>query len=398
MIAASHGHGLSIENYLAHVNSLRRDPGTPANSDPEARALTTILLRQQGLTLTPNDIHIFSTGTAGLLDMLVHAFRARLLGDTWVLAPAGYETSDEPHAAVYHDLDDALNDLHLADDNEPTVLYVPLVNKLTGQVLTRDLAHRVAHAVLQHNRDTPTQPVYVLTDNSGIGTYHSSQTATEAQPITTVTGHDLGDDTLGQMSDWTISTITPDVTYGYPTCHITFAVTHNPRLRAALRPASNSCGYTSTSPIDELIAAATLCLVPQQWIEHGNQRAAHNLRRLRQALARINHHHGFDAVTASAHTAGGRHTSLQLHPRIFPMPPHETVTELIRSIRDHGPGQPNGRPPQSNRLFAWNYPNSEISNARFTIRVNLVMPEDQLEIFVSRLEQAIHAWPRAESA
>jgi hypothetical protein len=74
-------------------------------------------------------------------------------------------------------------------DQPRRCIYAPLVNNAEGAVLTRDRAHDLARAVLEHNAAHPSRPVYVLADDVYVGCYLDP--ARPGVPIAAVTGVDL---------------------------------------------------------------------------------------------------------------------------------------------------------------------------------------------------------------
>jgi hypothetical protein len=203
-----------------------------------------------------------------------------------------------------------------------------------------------------------------------------------------VTGDDLGDTTLGRMQDWTLTAVTPGPIFGLPNSDICFAVTQSQKLREALGDEFQAHRFTLSPPTAALIAAAALCLTPYEWIEQGNSHAVQNLDALRHATASINNELGFQAVTVDKRTAGGRHTAIQLHPRLFPMPEDRVIADVSKPPKDSSHWEALKSAQTLGDLFKWHYPDLDFHSYRpLTLRVNLAVTSKEFTKHIEHLPQ-----------
>jgi hypothetical protein len=386
------------DTYLTQIVNQKRTYGTAANHDHEARAFAATHFTQCGQRTTPDHVQIFSGGTANILDAFLRAVINE--HEDYLVAVTGLEIpchQGPASAAVIlvEDFTDDVLDEWLGpspNDLERTALYVPLVNRLTGQILTQERALAIAAAVLRFNRNHPQRPVHVLADDSDLGSNHSPDIAEIARPLGIITGLDVGDTSLGKMSDWTLTVATPGTLYGLPHPQISFAITGNQHLRNALIPATNPNTYTSTTPLDELDAAAALCLTPHHWIEETNSCTLKNLRTLRHAIGRINNKLGFDALTLSNLTAAGRYTAIRLHPRLFPVPLDLTIDSLTKTRCTMPEHSSTTVQSELTELFQWYYHHPDTNrDPRLTLRTNLTLPPETLEEMIKKLDHVATA-------
>jgi hypothetical protein len=228
--------------------------------------------------------------------------------------------------------------------------------------------------------------VHVLADDSDLGSNHSPDVGTIARALGTITGLDVGDTSLGKMSDWTLTVTTPGALFGLPRPQISFAITGNQHLRQALIPATNPNTYTSTTPLDELDAAAALCLTPRHWVEDIKTHTLKNLQALREGIGRINNKLGFDALTVSNLTAAGRHTAIRLHPRLFPVPLDLTIDSLTKT-RNTAEHSTTTVQPGLTELFQWYYHHPDTNrDPRLTLRANLALSPETLDDIIKKLD------------
>jgi hypothetical protein len=392
---------ISPDEYLTRVVNEQYGPGTASPHDREARAFAATHFAQQGLHVTPDDVHVFAGGTKAALNALLQAAMTPGNADDYLVPAAGFDPAwhDLPgmsggSTVVVTELNEAiLRHDWIYDstaDKTAIVLYIPLVNSLTGEVLTRQRAHSIARAVLQYNRNrSPSaKPAYVLADDSAIDSYHTSVAADAVQPIGAVTGEDLGDATLGRMQDWTLTAVTPGPIFGLQDSDICFAVTQSQKLREALGDEFQAHRFTLTPPAAALVAAAALCLTPHEWIEQGNAHAVQNLDSLRHATAAINNKHGFQAVTVDKRTVGGRHTAIRLHPRLFPMPEDGVISDVSKPPKDSSHWAALKSAQTLGDLFKWHYSDLDFHSYRpLTLRVNLAVTSEEFAKHIERLAQ-----------
>jgi hypothetical protein len=166
----------------------------------------------------------------------------------------------------------------------------------------------------------------VFANDSAVDSLHSEKVSDHIQPIGTVSGTELGDSTLGHMSDWTLTALASG-SGGSSTADVAFTFTGNPELRAAL-------AVKATEQIQCPLTAELLTV--SRWASHDRDRVTQNLKLLRQAATRTNNKLGFDAINVSRRTAAGHHTAIQLHHRVFPIPSDKAIFELTW----HHPDEP----------------------------------------------------------
>ncbi|MFD1045494.1 hypothetical protein ACFQ1S_07795 [Kibdelosporangium lantanae] len=220
----------------------------------------------------------------------------------------------------------------LVQDNETFILYIPLVDELTGQPLTRKRARGIAEAVLHHNCERPNNPILIFADESTI------ETGVPTQSLAAITGTDLGNTTLGAMSDWTLTAIQPAKTFPNASQHLTFTHTTNPQLRDMVTSWAELLGDTIPSPTQELIAAAELCLTPNETLTHTHQRAIANLDLLRHDITRINNAHMTSLLTISNRPIRRGHVIITLNPQLFDRHMISFIRRLHQAIHNHAPG------------------------------------------------------------
>ncbi|WP_173139064.1 hypothetical protein [Kibdelosporangium persicum] len=401
--------GCDTDEYLSHVVNHER-PGDVSGQDHEARGFAALRFRGYSLPASPIDVQVSRAGVRGQFHAFASAIGTQNDDHTSLLAPVGIESSwctmaDAQAGCVC--LVDDLTATTLAQwlsrdgGDGPRAVYVPLVNSLTGQVLTRRRAYGLARVVLRHNHKYPHQPVFVFADDSAIDTCHSEVVESDIQPIGAVTGADIGEPTWGRMSDWTLSVISPHL--ALPTSPIAFAITHNKWLRQSMECWNNSLGYASTCALDELIAAAAFCLVPKHWFDEINDHTADNLHKLRAAVLDFNTaEFGFDGLAVSDQAAGGWHTALYFSPRLFPHPVEQSFDAFRTLLNYHCPVSGSKRVALlPGEVLSWSHDPQAIE-PWLTIRVNLSAPTEDFEDFVWQLGVATaslwrKSWTAAQS-
>ena len=408
MSAAYRPDNLESEEYLAGVVNHRRPFVIGPTGDQEARAFVATHFRQRGIPASPTDVQVFHGGTNGVLMAMVSAMaKSPVMGD-YLIVPPGYQhiaglISGLQHEAtvVVDKLGEKvlLNDwlVKWAPDRDTVIIYLPMVNRLTGEKIARRRLYGVARAVLEYNRYRPDNPAFVFADESAIDRYTSDPH--DAPSIAAITGADLGDPSLGPMSSWTLTTAAPGEVFDLANPQVTFAVTHNPWLRNALTRWSPLYTTTVASPMDELIVAAQLCLTPPQWLRQTQEHAAHALHALRQELHHINKNFGFDAITASTHTTGGGHAALHLHPNLLSNHLLTSIDTLIDRLQCGNEQLAATLTLSPHDLFTWHC-HPPHSLPFLTLQVNLTVSDQALAELVTALNDittALHATTKSRS-
>nr|CEL13552.1 hypothetical protein [Kibdelosporangium sp. MJ126-NF4]CTQ99238.1 hypothetical protein [Kibdelosporangium sp. MJ126-NF4] len=391
--------------HLLDSDSAATDP-RPTTTLVDMRLFGSRVLQRHGHAAPAERIQVFEGGITHVLNALVGATMLPEHTDNYLLAAAGFDPSSmDPlpglgSTVILKELtEDLLRDdwfVNWANPSDQIVLYVPLVNELTGQVLTRERAHGIARAVLSYNRDRGNRrPVLVFANDSDNDSFHDEKVSDYAQPIGMVSGAELRNSTLGHMSDWTVTAVAPR-TAGSSTADVSFAFTNNPDLHAAL--ATKATDHTQWPVEDKLLTASP-------WTSKDRNRVTRNLRYLRQAASRTNSKLGFNAVSVSRRTAAGWHTAIRLHPRVFPMPSDKAIFQLTWCHPDEQEWRVIKARTTFSGLFAWHYRGEHDSNRSLTLRVNLAVTDDeiaeriaQLERTVASLSQLDHHHLRAEPA
>ena len=307
--------------------------GGTSGFDDEARAFLAAHFTWTGVPARPEDVLIFCGGAKGAFiatcatlmctrtyDQLHHE------GGT-VLAPRGYYQSLRLIPPIFG------GDITVVDDLTPAavrdwlaktsrqggrVIYAPLVNNATGQVLTRGTARAIARAVLAHNQEHPADPVHVIADDVYVASYPRDLCGEDA-PISmaAITGAELGDPSLGRMSDWTVAVVSSSKAFALPTSRVAFAVTTSPRLRRGLTHYRTVFSFGRVPQVDEVMAAAAICLTPHSWLEAWTRRYQAAAAELVEQADSLNRRLGLNAVQVLPPT-GGWYVSLRLARSLFP--------------------------------------------------------------------------------
>lgn len=377
--------------------------------DEEARAFAAAYFRQHGVPATPMDVAAYRAGVDGLFLSFVSAVGSQhdVASDGAVLlAPVGIDRALLDAAVGYGCVTDVVEELTgpvLAewlgrDGDGARAVVLPVVNPLTGQVLTQRRARDLAGVVLRHNRDHPDRPVFVFSDVSGIESCHTEVIEFDTVPMGALTGVDVGDSSLGGMSAWTLDVVSPRMVL--LTSRVAFAVTGNRWLRGAVNDWSITYGHANTCALDDLAAAAALCLTPRRWFDEANDHTANNLRLLREAVVRFNSAEcGFEGLSIGSHVDGGWHTTVRFHQRLFPfsvdgsfdvftslLEYHCVVSDSMRVVLLPG------------ELFSWYY-DPDAVEPHVVLRVNLSAPREAFQAFLWQLGQcSSELWQRTWNA
>lgn len=386
----------SEQDYLHYLTHRRHKLGAyrggSSGCDDEARGFAAAYFQQLGLTdVSPDDVTVFCGGAKAVFLAFCAALMCTHVYDDLhhrgglLLAPEGYYQSLRLIPPVYGgnitvipDLTGAaVRDWLTATGGQPArVIYAPLVNNCDGRILNRTNAYAIARAVLTHNQEHPSNPAYVLGDDVYAGSYLTAEI--QPQPIGAVTGCDLDDPSLGRMSDWTVSVITPSKTVALPVARVAFAATTSPRLRRALAHYRTAFSFGRVPQVDELTAAAALCLTPQDWIDTWNRRYRDRLHFLSGEIARINAEAGFEAFHIG-HIAGGWYVPLRVNRRLFPASVASSVDAFSVFLHYGGSRPDTGIGLLPGALFGYR------GTEAFTLRGTVAVDDATLHEFVARL-------------
>lgn len=304
--------------------------GGSSGYDEESRAFLAAHFQQLGVPANPEDVLVFAGGAKGAFSAFIAALMChrqhddlRHLGGV-MLAPSGYYQSLRLIPALFggdiHVTEDLTGDVvgaWLADTQRigPRCIYVPLVNNFDGRVLTRDRAHSIAQAVLEHNAAHPDQPVYALADDVYVDSY--LQPGCRGVPIGAVTGADLGNPGLGRMSDWTLTVVTPSKTFALPTARVAFATTTSAALGRAVSHYRTVLSQGRVPQTTELAAVAAICLTQQIWVDGWNAFYGSSLQLMRGRVGLVNAAVGYEALSVAV-PEGGWYLPLHVSPRLMP--------------------------------------------------------------------------------
>ena len=393
--------GESLTDYTAHVVARRHHlghyRGGSTGYDDESRAFLAAHFTGQGMPVHPDEVLIFCGGAKGAFIaacaslMCTRAYDRLHHQGGLVLAPQGYYQSLRLIPAIFG------GDITVTDQLTPAavrdwvaatteipgrIIYVPLVNNATGEVLDRARAHGIARAVLAHNQHHLANPVHVIADDVYVGSYlHPELTPT---PIGSVAGAHLGDATLGRMSDWTVTVVSPSKTFALPTSRVAFATTTSARLRAALAHYRTVFSFGRVPQVDEIMATAALCLTPQSWIDRWNQHYRATAQRLTGQLDALNTELGGPVFTLSP-PQGGWYMTLGVSAELFP-PAVTTGVDAFAVCLHYQPDEPDsGIALLPGELFGFGLAPATTRDAVHTLRGTLAVDDATLDEFVRRL-------------
>ena len=398
-----------LRHLVSRTHTLGSYRGGSSGFDEEARAFAAAHFASVGVPATPDEVLVFCGGAKGAFTAFCAAIMCRRRHDDLhhlgglLLTPAGYYQSlrliPPLFGGTIHVTPEftgtAVSDWLAATAHHPRrCVYVPLVNNADGAVLTEPRAHAVAAAILEHNATHPGRPVYALADDVYTGSYLDPERP--GVPIAAITGTDLGHPEWGQMSDWTLSVVTPSKTFALPTARVAFATTTNPALRTATAHYRTVLSHGRVPQAAELTAAAAICWTPQPWIDgwntHYRTRLAHVTRRLDQ----INTQLGYRAVWADP-IQGGWYLPLRLTPRL--LPGAASSLDAFAALLHYGEGDPaTGIALLPGELFGHRTARPHghelhgTGPAPFLLRGTLATSDRDLHRFSTRLAQATTAW------
>jgi aspartate/methionine/tyrosine aminotransferase len=400
----------SPDDFLRYLvtreHSLGAYRGGSSGLDDEAQAFAVAHFNQLDFSVSMDDIMVFSGGFKGVF----FGFCASLLCERnyeelrplggRILVPEGYYQSLRlippllgAELSVTPDLTgESVNHwLQTTAGHPGRAVYVPIVNNANGRVLSRDRALGIALAILRYNQQHPDSPVYVLGDDVYEGSYLA--TDLDPQPIGAITGHDVGDATLGRMSDYTVTVTTPSKTFAYPTSRIAFVATTSEQLRNSLAHYRTLFSYGRVPQIDELTGIAALCLTPQSWVGDWNRVYRNKLAFLQAELANINKTLGFDAFLLDE-PEGGWYATLRVSPKLF----STTLTSSVDAfsvLLHYGENRTDtGVALLPGELFGYRY-RPDSPDDTFVLRGNLAVDFDDLLEATARLREmafALRTW------
>jgi hypothetical protein len=384
MSSAYRPNGIDPDEYLTCLTTGSVGPCAQTLLSCEAKAFVAAHFHQQGIIASATDVQVFNSDTTQLLMTLACA-NYRVWNRTHLLVPPSHEHLTAP----LRELDVAapipmplitntvLNrdwPPKLVQDNETFTLYVPLVDELSGRPLTRKRALGIADAVLRHNHERPNNPILVFADESTI------DSGVPTQSLAAITGTDLGNDTLGPMSNWTLTAVQPSKMFPNASPHLTFTHTTNPWLHDTLANWVALLGGSSTAPTQELIAAAELCLTPNDTLAQAHQRATTNLDLLRHDITRINNALMGNLLTVSDRPVRHGHVVITLSPQLFSRYMITFVKRLHQIIHNQAPGLLTLRPDDLFTRSRATHPDSPLR-----LWANLDIDDQQLDQIVTAL-------------
>lgn len=394
-------------NYLLkREHSLGGYRGGSSGYEDEAQAFAAAYFRQQGFSVSMNDVMVFCGGFKGVFFGFCSSLlcerdyeELRPLGGR-ILVPEGYYQSlrlvPPLLAAELSVTPDLTGDavacwLQSTAGHPGRAVYVPIVNNANGRVLSRDRALGIAEAVLTYNQRHPDSPVYVLGDDVYEGSYLTEDVS--PQPIGAVTGEDLGDARLGRMSDYTVTVTTPSKTVAFPTCRVAFASTTNKALRNSLAHYRTVLGYGRVPQVDELTGIAALCLTPQSWIDDWNRHYRNRLDFLQAEIANINTALGFEAFQLQP-PDGGWYAALRISPKVFSTKLESSVDAFSVLLHYGEDNKDSGIAMLPGELFGYRH-RPDDPDSPFVLRGNFAVGLDVVREFAARLRDAafcLRAW------
>lgn len=316
--------GESADEYLTYLatrhHRLGGYRGGSSGFEEESRAFAATYFRTLGVATDPGEVMVFCGGFKGAVISACAAVMTQRRHDELrhlggrVLAPVGYYQSLRLIPAIFGGSLDVVADLDGAAVHRwlggtggcgGRVLYVPLVNNADGRVLERDRAASIAAVVLDHNRQHPGEPVWVIADDVYAGSYLCGDAGVDPQPIGALVG------------GWTVSVVTPSKTVALATSRVAFATTSNLGLRAALTHYRTVFSFGRAPQVGELCGVAALCLTPQRWIDAWNGEYRRRLSLLVEGVERINAEVGAHVYRIEI-PQGGWYFALQISRGVFP--------------------------------------------------------------------------------
>ncbi|GAB3890164.1 hypothetical protein GCM10029964_061230 [Kibdelosporangium lantanae] len=261
--------------------------------------------------------------------------------------------------------------------HETFLIYTPAVDRLTGEALTKPRATAIAEHILRHNQAHPHNPMLVFSDESAIDS--GSRTCS----LASITGDDLGDPGLGRMSDWTLTVVTPAVTFPTANPLVSFVHTTNPTLSNVVQEwIGLYSATTEPTAVDARTAAAHLCLTPRRELARARNHATHNLTRLRDETNRINTTLGHDIIITGPHLINGLHLTLSINPTFLQHPLIGSLKQIRRAI--NGEGATGLLTVLPDHIFGSPCPHNP--TRPLTLRARLDIPDTQLIHLTTALE------------
>jgi aspartate/methionine/tyrosine aminotransferase len=369
--------------------------GGSSGLEDETLAFMCEYFKAQGFELNPSDVLVFGGGFKGAMlafcaALFCYSEKESLhgLGGT-LLVPQGYYQSlrlmpplFSAKLSLIKDMTGVSIDQWLAKTSgeKRRAIYIPLVNNANGAVLTRPQALQIAEVILTYNAQHPDNPVYVLGDDVYIGSY--LQKDLMPQPVGAINGKDFGKPQLGSMLDWSLSIITSSKTFALPTSRISFAVTKNKKLRAALSHYRSVFSHSRVPQYNELTAVAAICLTPLTWIEQYNNMYRQRLERLAQNIEGINHEfqtHAFELQMPQ----GGWYAPLKIAREFLPRSVNSNIAALSILLNYGVSQKQSGLGMLSGELFG--YLAHKHPDDMFTMRGSVAVSDTDLAEFTARL-------------
>lgn len=241
--------------------------------------------------------------------------------------------------------------------------------------------------MLAHNQENYGNPVHVIGDDVYVGSYLDDDVT--PQPIGAVTGRDLGDVSLGRMSDWTVTVVSPSKTFALPTSRIAFAATTSARLRQAMVHYRTVFSFGRVPQVDELMATAALCLTPQEWINAWNRHYRAAAAALATRIDHVNTELGFDAFRLTP-PQGGWYVSLRINRALFPVTVANGVDAFAVCLHYAPEQRDSGIALLPGELFGYGLTSTD----EFTLRGTVAVDHPTLENFAHRLREMATALRR----
>lgn len=323
----------SKDDFLRYIASRKHRIGVyrggSSGFDDEAKAIASAHFRKEQIPSQIDEVLTFTGGFKGAFMALCAVLMCQAKGEQLhltggnILASKGYYQSLRlvpPLFGATLSIVDELTEETVAhwlvatNSQKGRIIYAPLVNNMNGKVLTEERARAIARAVLRHNKIHINNPVFVLGDDVYIGSYLQSNL--RPRSIGSISGKEIGDDSLGHMHNWTLSIVTPSKTFALPSSRISFSVTGNHDLRMALIHYRTLFSYGRIPQIDELTAAAALALTPDDWVKTWNAQYQKKMIYLRQQIEILNREIGFEAFQID-YPEGGWYLLLRISAKLF---------------------------------------------------------------------------------
>lgn len=389
---AAHQRAGSLDSLLGHLATRRHHlaayRGSSTGFDEESRAVASVHFRQLGIPSTPDEVVVSCGGIKGIVLAVCAALMCRRQFDELhheagiVLAPEGFYQSLRLIPAVFGGVINTVPQLSgsavrrwlaRTAEHRNRIVYAPLVNNATGEVLTTERAREIGTELLAHNAQHQSNPVWVIGDDVYVGTYLDPQL--DPMPIGAVPG----------LSDWTVSVVSPSKTFALATSRVAFATTTNPQLAAALRHYRTVFAHGRVPQTTELLAAAALALTPTEWIAGWNRKYRRRLNDLEAAVHHVNRQLGSDLIHLGT-PAGGWYVPLAITRSAFPIPINTSIDAMAVLLHYGGDRFDTGVAMLPGELFGQRIGSTD---TEFLFRATLAAPEHELSEFTRRLHDAL---------